>query len=245
MFITLTKFEFKLQLRNAFTLFFALAFPVMMLLLFGTLYGNEPSDFTGGRGTVDLMIPAYACMIVAVAGLMSLPLTVASYREQKILKRFMATPLQPLQILISQVVVNSLTTVAGTGQLLIVAKLVYQVQFFGRVLPTLVAFFLVLISMFSLGLTIAGVVPNAKAATALSFIIYFPMLFLSGATIPHYIMPKALAAVSNLLPLTYGVKLLSGVWLGESLADYGLEIAVLAGVTTICLGLATRFFKWE
>ena len=70
-----------------------------MLLIFGGIYGNEPQALTGGLGTVDLMIPAYICMIVAVTGLMSLPLTIASYREQKILKRFMATPTQPLQIL--------------------------------------------------------------------------------------------------------------------------------------------------
>ncbi|HBN97261.1 MAG TPA: ABC transporter permease, partial [Firmicutes bacterium] len=211
MFKTLTTFEFKLHVRNFFTMFFALAFPIMMLLLFGAMYGNEPSSLTGDRGTVDLMLPAYTCMIVAVTGLMSLPLTVANYREQKILKRFMATPIQPMQILVSQVVVNSITTVAGIGLLLVVAKLVYSVQFFGNVLTTLMAFLLVMISMFSLGLVIAGVTPNARAATSLAFILYFPMLFLSGASIPLYIMPKGMIVISKLLPLTYGVRLLSGV----------------------------------
>jgi ABC-2 type transport system permease protein len=245
MFKTLTTFEFKLHVRNFFTMFFALAFPVMMLLLFGAMYGNEPSSLTGDRGTVDLMLPAYTCMIVAVTGLMSLPLTVANYREQKILKRFMATPIQPMQILVSQVVVNSITTVAGIGLLLVVAKLVYSVQFFGNVLTTLMAFLLVMISMFSLGLVIAGVTPNARAATSLAFILYFPMLFLSGASIPLYIMPKGMIVISKLLPLTYGVRLLSGVWLGDNLLDYGLELAVLVGITLVCVGLSTRFFKWE
>jgi ABC-2 type transport system permease protein len=245
MFKRLVTFELKLQVRNLFTMSFALVFPVMMLLLFGAMYGNEPSSLTGNRGTVDLMLPAYTCMIVAVTGLMSLPLTVASYREQKILKRFMATPVQPLQILISQVVVNSITTFAGIALLVVAAKLVYNVQFFGNALTTVIAFLLVMASMFSLGLVIAGVTPSARAATSLAFALYFPMLFLSGASIPLYIMPKPMVTLSNFLPLTHGVKLLSGVWLGGSLLDYGLELAILVGVTLVCAGLSTRFFKWE
>jgi ABC-2 type transport system permease protein len=245
MFWKLTTFEFKLQLRNFLTSFFALCFPVMMLLLFGSMYGNEPSSITGDRGTVDLMLPTYTCMIVAVNGLMSLPLTVANYREQKILKRFMATPVQPLQILVSQVVANSITTLAGMVLLLVVAVLVYQVQFFGSIIPTVIAFLLVLTSMFSLGLVISGVTPNARAASSLAFVLYFPMLFLSGASIPLYIMPKAMVTISNALPLTYGVRLLSGVWLGGRLFDYGVELAVLLGTILLCTAVAIRYFRWE
>lgn len=245
MFRTLTILEFKLQLRNFFTVFFALAFPVLMLAVFGTMYGNEPSAVTGDKGAVDLMLPAYACMIVAVTSIMSLPLTVATYREQKILKRFMATPIQPIQILFSQVLVNCVTTIGGIALLLIAARLLYNVQFLGSILPSLTAFLLVMASMFSLGLVIAGVTPNAKAASSLAYIIYFPMLFLSGATIPLYIMPKAMVTMANFLPLTHGVKLLSGVWLGGRLFDYGLELAVLGAVMLVCLGAALRFFRWE
>jgi ABC-2 type transport system permease protein len=244
MFAVLTKFELKLQLRNVITLFFALAFPLMMLLLFGAMYGNEPSEFTGGYGAVDLMVPSYTCMIVAVTGIMSLPLTVAAYREQKILKRFMATPIQPLQILAAQVVVNSITTIAGIALLLVVARLVYHVQFLWNMPATLFAFLLVLACMFSLGLMIAGGAPNGRAASALAYLVYFPMLFLSGASVPLYIMPKSIVKIANILPLTYGVRLLTGVWLGGALWDYGRELLVLLGVTILSVALSIRFFKW-
>lgn len=245
MFRQLAVFEMKLQMRNFLAIFFALVFPPVMLLIFGGIYGNEPQALTGGLGTVDLMIPAYICMIVAVTGLMSLPLTIASYREQKILKRFMATPIQPLQILLAQLVVNLLTTVMGIALLLVVAKPMFQLRYSGSIPETGLAFLLVVLSMFSLGLMIAGVAKNGQAATALAYIIYFPMLFLSGATMPLYIMPDSLVAVSKVLPLTYGVELLSGVWLGGRLLSYRLELAVLAGVALVCTALAVRFFKWE
>lgn len=70
MFRQLAVFEMKLQMRNFLAIFFALVFPPVMLLIFGGIYGNEPQALTGGLGTVDLMIPAYICMIVAVTGLM-------------------------------------------------------------------------------------------------------------------------------------------------------------------------------
>ena len=105
--------ELKLISRDFLTLFFALAFPVMILLLFGTMYGNEPSEFNDGFGGVDASVPGYICMIIAVTGIMTLPLTLAQYRDRKILKRFMITPVKPMEILLSQLTANTITTFAG------------------------------------------------------------------------------------------------------------------------------------
>ena len=75
----ITAMEWRLINREFITLFFALIFPVLMLLLFGTIYGNQPSEFMGGFGTVDVSTPGYINMIIAVTGLMSFPLTLAQY----------------------------------------------------------------------------------------------------------------------------------------------------------------------
>lgn len=245
MFRTLTMFEWRLQIRNFLTVFFALIFPVMMLLIFGTMYGNEPTPFTGGFGTVDTLLPGYLCLIIAVTGLMSLPLALAGYREQKILKRFRATPIQPPQILLAQLIVNSIITLAGVLILLIAGKLVFNLGFYGSLWEVAIAFLLSLFSVFSLGLFIAGVAKNGQMATTLAYVIYFPMLFLSGASMPLYMMPKSVILISKALPLTYGVRLLGGVWLGGHLWDYGLELAVLTGTTLLFGALAAKFFKWE
>ena len=44
-FIKMTWMEFKLFLREPIGAFFTLGFPLMMLFLFGSIYGNEPSDY--------------------------------------------------------------------------------------------------------------------------------------------------------------------------------------------------------
>ena len=101
--------------------------------MFGGIYGNEPVEFFGGHGTIDVTVPSYFCMIIAVTGLMSLPLTVAQYRERKILKRFMATPINPSGILISQVIVNFIMTVLGMVVLIVVGKIVFDLHFLGGI----------------------------------------------------------------------------------------------------------------
>lgn len=241
----LTILEWKLHLRNPLTVFFALAFPVLMLFLFGTMYGNEPNKFMGGFGSVDVLVPGYICMIAAVTGLMALPLVLAEYREQKILKRFMATPIQPQDILLSQLIVNTLTTLVGIFLLLASGRVIYNLKFFGNVLEALAAFILILMAVFAIGLFIGGVTPNGRTAIVVSYVVYFPMLFLSGATMPLEIMPQSIINISKALPLTYGVTLLKGIWLGERLLDFPLEIGALVLVTVLFGGLAIRLFRWE
>lgn len=243
--IVLSRVEFKLFLRNFFSVFFAFAFPVAMLLLYGSIYGNEPNDFMHGYGTVDYSMPAYCCMVVAVTGLMSLPLTIATYRERKMLKRMMASPVQPSQLLVSQVGVNFVMTAAGIVLLILVGMLVYKIHFFGNLLPILFAFTLTTLSIFSIGLLIAGLLPNGKAVNLVSYLLYFPMLFLSGSTIPLSVLPEGVRAFSRALPLTYGVELMQNAWLGAANPNFWLDVGVLSGILVVCTALAVSLFKWE
>jgi len=239
------KVEWKMNARNFLNIFFSLIFPVMMLLLFGSMYGNDPSPYYGGHGSVDVSTPGYLCMVIAVSGLMTLPITVSQYRERKILKRFMATPIKPFDILVAQLIVNAIVTFLGSLLLIIIGVIVFDLKFYGNIILVFISFLLIIASIFSIGLFIAGFTKNAKAALAISYVIYFPMLFLSGATIPLQFMPEAIKTISKFLPLTYGIDLLRGLWLGESITNFGFEIAVLIGVFIILSALAIKTFKWE
>lgn len=78
----LTWVEFKLFLREPTAAFFTLAFPLMMLFLFGSIYGNKPSSFFGGYGAVDVSVPAYTAMIIDSSGLLSLGIAIAQSRSR-------------------------------------------------------------------------------------------------------------------------------------------------------------------
>lgn len=241
--ITLT--ELKLSSRNFIYMFFAFVFPPMMLLLFGGMYGNAPSEFYGGNGAVDVLTPAYIGMVMAVSGLMGLPLQLAEYRQHKVLKRFRATPVNTVTIMTPHFVVNMLLCIFGTILLAIVGKLVFDLHFLGSLASFLPAYLLSMICIFSIGFLIAAVAPNGRAASAIAYVVYFPMLFLSGATVPLEIMPGAVLTISRFLPLTYCVEVLKGTWLGNPLAEFGKAIVILSAISILCISGSIKAFRWE
>ena len=75
--------QFKLYLREPLAFFFTLAYPTMLLLLFGFIYGNQPDYEFWGRnfGTVDASVPAYAGIIIGTVAMMGIPIDTATSRE--------------------------------------------------------------------------------------------------------------------------------------------------------------------
>ena len=109
----LTWTELKLALREPMVAFFTLVMPVLLLVIFGGIFGHEPLPFLAGYRQVDLSMPGYISMIIGNIGMVSLPITLASYRQNGILRRLQATPLRPTTVLWSQVAVNVLMAVLG------------------------------------------------------------------------------------------------------------------------------------
>jgi len=244
-FLQMSMTEFRMALRNFIYMFFAFVFPPMMLLLFGGMYGNEPTAFYGGHGAVDVLTPAYIGMILAVSGIMGLPLQISEYRQHKILKRFKATPIHTGSIMLPHFIVNCLLSMIGTAILIVVGIGVFHLHFLGNVFPFLFAYFLSMACIFSIGFLIAAVAPNIRAASAIAYIIYFPMLFLSGATMPLQMLPKVMLTISKFIPLTYCVEILQGTWMGDPLSSFLKPILVTASIAVVCTGVSIKIFRWE
>ena len=243
--LKMTWMEMKLFMREPVGAFFTLIFPLMMLFLFGSIYGNEPSPYFDGRGTIDISIPAYTAMIIATGGLMSITITMAAYREKGVLRRLRTTPVSPLTILAAQVIVVFAMTFAGMLLLALAGKLVYQVTFEGSVLSVLGGFILSSLSFFGLGFILAGIMPNARTAQIVGMVFLYPMLFLSGAGFPRELLPEAIRRVSAFLPLTYVVNLLRGLWIGETWGAHLLDAGVLAGLLILGVLISVKTFRWE
>src|SRR5438445_4516412 len=101
----MTWVEFKLFLREPVGAFFTLVIPLLLLFVFGSVFGNQPAAIMGGLGSVDVATPAYIAMIVGTTGMMTAPISLVTYREQGILRRYRATPLQPIMVIATQVII--------------------------------------------------------------------------------------------------------------------------------------------
>jgi ABC-2 type transport system permease protein len=241
----MTWMESKLFLREPVGAFFTLVFPLMMLFLFGSIYGNAPSEYFNGLGTVDISVPAYTAMIIATTGLMGLTITMAAYRENGILRRLRTTPISPIIVLVAQVIVLLAMTTFGMILLVIAGKLVYHMRFDGNIFSVVVGFILCSLSFFALGFVLAGLMPTARTAQVVGMVLLYPMLFLSGAGFPRELLPETILKVSRYLPLTYVVTLLRGLWIGDPWNSHMNEVLVLAGMLVIGVLISLKTFRWE
>ena len=241
----LTWVQMKLYLREPIATFFTILYAPLMLLLFGAIYGNDPSSELGGLGFIDITVPAYIGLIIVSVGLMSVPIGLAANREAGVLRRFRATPLRPIAYIIASVAGYFVMALAGVLLLILTGKVAYNVRFEGNILSILTGFTLGTLSFFALGYLIAGLAPTARIAQTVGMVLAFPMMFLSGATIPLEVLPQSVRNVSRFIPLTHVVSLLQGLWFGDSWGTHLTEVAVLAAVLVVGTAVAARLFRWE
>ena len=239
--------QLKLYLREPVAFFFSLAYPALLLLLFGFIFGNDPDpDFWGRNfGTVDASVPAYAGIIIGTVALMGIPIDTAASRETGVLRRYRATPLHPAAYLLASVAVYLMIALLGMAILVLTGKLVFGLRIAGSWLNVLAAITLSALSFYSLGYLIASLVPTARAAQAVGMVIFFPMMFLSGAGMPLQLLPEGLRKVSDFLPLSYVVRLIQGLWFGETWNMLWLPTLVLAVILVVGTALSARLFRWE
>jgi ABC-2 type transport system permease protein len=237
--------EMRLALREPVMAFFALAFPPLILLLIGFILGNDPNPMFGGRGTVDVSVPSYAAMVIGIASFMSLPITVTGYRERGILRRYRTTPIRPLAVLGVQLAVQYLFTLAGVIMMAVLGKLVFSMRFEGSIPAVFVGFTFSCLSFFSLGLVLASLAPSSRASVVIGNLVLYPMVYLSGATIPLEVLPRGVRGAVKWIPMSHIVTMMKGLWTGDSLSGHGLEFLVLGAMAIVAIAIAIRTFRWE
>ena len=242
---SLVNMNLRLFAREPAAAFFTVAFPVMLVVIFGMIYGNEPDELFDGYGSMDVSMPAYTGLILGTVGLLGVSITTSSHREAGILRRFQATPLQPVLYIAADVTANLIMVLAGMTAVLVVGWGLYGVRFEGEVGSVALAIILSATAMFAVGYLIAGLAPTARTAQIIAMVTLYPMIFLSGATIPLEVMPTSIHTISDFLPLTYVVRLLRGLWFGETWGSLALETGVLLGILVVGTAIAARLFRWE
>jgi ABC-2 type transport system permease protein len=237
--------EAKLFLREPASAFFTLVFPLIYLFIDGLISGNQPTPMYGGRNAIEAAIPSLTAVVISMAGMMSTTMTLAAYREKGILRRLQTTPVHPLVVLGAQVIVVFVMTFLGMLLLVATGKLVYDVTIAGNPWSILGGFVLGSLSFFGIGFLLAGSLPTVRSAWAVSMVLLYPMLLLSGAFFSLDLLPEAVHKISAFIPLTYVVDLLNGLWVGEPWSSHLLDAGVLAAMMLVGSLVSVRLFRWE
>ena len=242
----LTWIEIKVFVREPLGVVGSVGIPVVLFVVLGRMLApvarRSPADVPRFAG-VDL--PIFASLMIAASAVLSLVAIIAIYREGGILKRLRATPLRPHTILTAHVLAKLLFTAVTLAVMILAGRRYYPVGASVPILSFAMALLFTTICILSLGFVIASVVPTARFAQPIGTLVLYPMLGLSGLFVPIEALPPVLQAISRVLPLTYAVSLLRGVWNGEGWLAHAGDVAVLTLTFVVCTALSARVFRWE
>ena len=237
------KVEQRLFFRSPDVIIFNLAMPSITFLIISLIAGNKAA---GNQGLTFLQSSYAALSTVGIccSAFMSIPITIVDYRSQGVLKRMYCSPCSPARLLLCDTIASGIMAIISTLILTLIAIIFFGYTMTGNVMIYIGLWFLTMISMFSIGLTVASLCRTTKSMNIVTSLLYFPMLLFSGATIPAEIFPKGLRFFADILPLGVGINLLKSASIGQY-ENIILPIIILSAITAICTFIAVKFFKWE
>jgi ABC-2 type transport system permease protein len=241
------KWEQKVFWRNPAAATFTFAFPLLFLVIFTALNGNNTVHVRGGTVKfAQYYVPAIVAFGLISACYANLANTMCVRREMGILKRTRGTPLPAVIYLagiVGNVIVVSLILTALTVAL---GLAVYGVTFPGRYLGLFVTIAAGAFCFSALGVAVSTFVPNQDAAPAIINFILFPLLFISGTFYPVK-DSSALAKIAAVFPVRHLIQEMVAVFnpFGSGTGIQALAIGVLLLWGVAGLAVSLRRFRWE
>jgi ABC-2 type transport system permease protein len=231
--------------RNPQSAFFTFVFPVVVIAIFGGLFGDVgKSDFYYGRSALQYYVSTMAAVSVLGSCYSQLAIVLAARRQNGILKRVRATPLPASVYFVGLLAHCVVVSVVDVLLITMVGR------FYGLSLPAasqLPALVLTLVfgaaAFCALGGAVASLIRNAEAAPSVVQFVLFPLVFISGTYMP--IHSGLLDGIAGALP----VKPFNDALLRAFTADHtGLpwrDLGVLLLWGAVGAVVAVRRFRWD
>ena len=228
--------------RNPQSAFFTFVFPVVIIALFGALFGHGArSSYFYGLPALRYYVPTIAAVSVLGSCYSQLAIVLALRRQNGILKRVHGTPLPAwayfLGLLAHCVMVSvvDIALIVGVGRL-------YGVPLPDHWAAIAVALVLGAASFCALGVAVASLIRNAEAAPPVVQLVLFPLLFVSGTYFP--IHSAVLNRIAGALPVRPFNQALLGPFAQHTGFDWR-HLGVLLAWGAVGALVAIRRFRWD
>lgn len=241
------RYQNKIFWRTPIAAFFTLAFPLMLLVLFTAIFGNEEIEGLGIT-TAQYFTPGLAVFAAVSASYTNLAIGTAIARDNGILKRIRGTPIPPWAYISGRVASSVYLAFIAVALMMGVGILAYGIRLIPRTLPALALTFLVGVGCFAaLGMLVAAISPNGDAAPAITNATLLPVAFISDIFFPLQDPPTWMEVAGNIFPLKhFAVAFRDGF--DPNLTGMQFHWPELAIMTVWGIGaalLAVRLFRWE
>jgi ABC-2 type transport system permease protein len=242
--VALTLSSSRAYLRDKSSLFFTFAFPLVFLVLFGTIYADQ---LLGEQPYIQYVASGVLAWGVANAAVFGTAFTLMQWRRDDLLRLIRLTPARLVSVLASRMLVTLAIAACQVGLFVAVAML----PFFGLrpsadavlLLPVLVAG---VAAFLAVGALVGCFTDTPESAAAVSNLLMVPMAFLSGSFVPLQSMPEVVQQLSRVLPLRYLTDASRAALSGEdALSTVAVSSSVLLGFAVLGSLVLLRVFRWS
>ncbi len=238
-FTNLTRMRIQLALRNKMFFFFILVMPFGFFFLYlGVFAKGWPPAAAFYLGPV--------LALNVMGSFWGLSATLVMFREQGILRRFHVAPVTASDMLASSVVANFILTLPTVLIELLFARIFFHVNTLANLFGIFLLVTVGTVSFASLGLVIASVTNTMQETQVLNQLLWLPLIFLSGATLPLAYLPRMVQRVGLFLPATYLVNAFQQTIVNSAspFSRY-TEIISLMCWALLTFFLSVQLFRWE
>lgn len=236
--LVLSNLHLSYRVRIAF--FFNFIFPIVIAFAYFQIFAHglplSVARMMGPLISVTIMTNA-----LLIAGMRS-----AEMRERDMFRQYHLTPVRAFDMVISDMILGYLTFLPVCLVEFGIGIYFYHMPFTGSYPAFFAVCSLGYLSLSALGLVLSSIVNTAQEASVVTQLLFFVLLFLSGATMPLSDLPHALQRIAIFTPPTLIIVQLQGIILqGDGLARHLPELVALALCCLSAIGVAVLVFRWE
>lgn len=233
--------------RTPIAAFFTLGFPLLFLVLLGSLTGNSIVPGTDVR-LAQFLTPAVAAFAAVTGSFTTLAISLTIDRDTGVLKRLRGSPIPPPAVMAARIVSSLWTSVLATALMVVAGVVFFDVRIIGEKLPAAVLTLLVGIACFAaLGVAVAALSPSNEATSAITNATVVPLAFISDIFVIGADLPRWLETVGWLFPLKHFANGLQDTFdpFHEGLGFAWDHLAVMLAWGLAGLLIALWRFRWE
>lgn len=190
------------------------------------------------------IVPGLLGVILSMTLVMMTSLSVTRETERGTMESLLATPVEPIEVMIGKLAPYVLVGVAQTLIILAIAKLLFQVPMLGGWLGLGVGISLFIVGSLALGFLISTVARSQLQAMQMSFFYILPSILLSGFMFPFRGMPGWAQALGEVIQVTHFLRVVRGALLkGQRIEDMWRELAALLAFVCVVTALAMARYR--
>lgn len=198
------KFDLLSFRRNPAATFFTMVLPIIFLVLFTSIFGNEVLDERTGLKVANAYVPGILALSIVSSTMINIAITMVTKRERGQLKRVRGTPLRPWVFVASQILASIVIMAVMLVLVVAIGRVLFDVRLQISGIPMLLITLVVGAAGFcSLGLALTAIIPSVDAAPAITNAIALPLYFVSDVFLPPGQAPGWVETVGNLFPIKH------------------------------------------